>query len=415
MRFVGLRLSVMMFLQFFVWGAWYSTLDNFVTKAGVDWPAGTSVAWLSGWAYSVAPIAAIVAPLFLGIVADRFFSSERVLGVLMFVGAGFIAAAPRLGAGDHPSPLVFLGLLLGHTLCFMPTLGLTNTIAFSNMTSREKQFPMIRVFGTLGWIAAGTLVGKFLHADFDARPFDVAAGAAALLGLYAFTLPHTPPPARGTKPSAGQLLGLDALKMLRDPSFAAFIIASALICIPLAAYYNKTPGFLADIGFESPAYTMTFGQWSEVLFMLVMPLCFMRLGVKWMLAAGMLAWVVRYALFSAAAEDHVRWMAIGGVLLHGICYDFFFVTGQIYVDKKAPPQLRGQAQGFLVLMTQGIGLLVGAQATAALVAAFTTDDHVNWQKVWFYPSIAAGVILVVFVIVFRDRAARNAATVGESV
>ena len=409
---VSVRLAVMMFLQFFLWGSWYVTQGTFITNS-VAWPAGVSGEWVNGWAYSVAPIAAIIAPLFLGIVADRFFASERVLGVLMLLGAAAIGLAPQFATGDNPSPGMFLGLLLAHTLCFMPTLGLTNTIAFANMTNREKQFPMIRVFGTIGWIVAGVVVSKFMKADFDARPFYVAAGAAAALGIYAFTLPHTPPPARGTKPSLGQLLGLDAMKMLRDPSFAVFMVASALICIPLAAYYAKAQTFLAASGFAEPAFTMTFGQASEVLFMLVMPLCFARLGVKWMLAVGMLAWVLRYGLFAAAAIDNVQWMIIGGVILHGICYDFFFVTGQIYTDKKAPPHLRGQAQGFLVLMTQGIGLLVGAQATAALADGFKSGDAIDWQSFWMYPAVMAAVILVVFVVLFRDRISKATADVSD--
>jgi nucleoside transporter len=278
------------------------------------------------------------------------------------------------------------------------------------MTNREKQFPLIRVFGTLGWIVAGTLISKVMGADYDARPFYVAAGASALLGIYAFTLPHTPPPAKGTKPSAGQLLGLDAVKMMRDPSFAAFIISSMLICVPLAAYYAKAQTYVGDAGFEEPAFIMTFGQWSEVFFMLVMPLFFARLGVKWMLGVGMLAWVVRYGLFSGAADEGIRWMILTGVILHGICYDFFFVTGQIYTDKKAPPQLRGQAQGFLVLMTQGIGLFVGAQLTGFLASKFTTEDGVDWKSFWFYPAVAAAVVLVAFLAIFRDRTASDAAT-----
>jgi nucleoside transporter len=404
---VGPRLSVMMFLQFLTWGAWYVTQGNFITVT-TKWPAGTDPEWVNGWAYSVAPIAAMIAPLFLGMVADRFFASERVLGVLMLIGAVCIGAAPTFATGETKSAGLFLLCLLGHTLCFMPTLGLTNTIAFANMTNRERQFPLVRVFGTLGWIAAGLFISIVLKADFDERPFYVAAASSAALGIYAFTLPHTPPPARGTKPSFGQLLGLDAVKMMRETSFAAFIVSSMLICIPLAAYYAKAQTFVGATGFEKPAFIMTFGQMSEVFFMLVMPLFFARLGVKWMLAVGMLAWVVRYGLFSGAAEDHVRWMILAGVILHGICYDFFFVTGQIYTDKKAPPQLRGQAQGFLVLMTQGVGLFVGAQLTALLASRYTTTAGVDWKSFWSYPAIAAAVVLIVFVAVFRDRVVSDA-------
>lgn len=408
---VGPRLSAMMFLQFFVWGAWYVTQGNFITRTA-QWPGGTDAEWVNGWAYSVAPIAAMIAPLFLGMVADRFFASERVLGTLMLVGAALIGLAPTFATGENTSATIFLLCLLGHTLCFMPTLGLTNTIAFANMTNREKQFPLIRVFGTLGWIAAGLFISIVLKADYDARPFYVAAAASAALGIYAFTLPHTPPPAKGTKPSLGQLLGLDAVKMMRDPSFAAFIVSSLLICIPLAAYYARAQTYVGDAGFEKPAFIMTFGQMSEVFFMLVMPLFFARLGVKWMLAVGMLAWVLRYGLFSAAADEQILWMILAGVILHGICYDFFFVTGQIYTDKKAPPQLRGQAQGFLVLMTQGIGLFIGAQLTAALASQYTTADAVDWKMFWFYPAVAAGVVLLAFVAIFRDRVGSDA-TEGE--
>lgn len=410
---VGARLSVMMFLQFFTWGAWYVTMSAFITKeeSVVQWPAGVSPEWINGWAYSVAPIAAIIAPLFLGIVADRYFSSERVLGVLMLIGAAFIGLAPTFAVAETPLPFMFLACLLAHTLCFMPTLGLTNTIAFTNTTNQEKQFPLIRVFGTIGWIVAGLFISLVLDADLQTTPFYVASAASVVLGIYAFTLPHTPPPAAGTKPTLGQLIGVDAIKMMRDKNFAVFMICSLLICIPLAAYYAKAATYIGDSGFTNIAGTMSFGQMSEVFFMLVMPLFFARLGVKWMLAAGMLAWVVRYGLFALGAPESVSWMIIVGIALHGICYDFFFVTGQIYVDKKAPTQLRGQAQGFLVLMTQGVGLLIGAQLTGLVAAKYTTDAGSDWETIWFYPAVAAAVILVIFVVLFREKLAdSNGAT-----
>jgi nucleoside transporter len=394
---VMVRLSLMMFLQFFVWGAWYVTAGNYMTSHDM----GSII----GWAYSVAPIAAIVSPFFLGMVADRYFPSERVLGVLHILGGLAMFAVPMYGEGAQASHLLFILALLVHALCYMPTLGLTNTIAFNHLTSQEKQFPIVRVFGTIGWIVANTIVSKIYQADTAALQFNLAGGAGVLLGVYSFFLPHTPPPAAGKKATVGQILGLDSLRLLKEPSFAVFIFSSFLICAPLAAYYAYAPVFIAAAGGENPAYLMSFGQWAEIVFMLVMPLCFAFLGVKWMLLIGMLAWVVRYGLFAVGAPDSVWWMIMGGVLLHGICYDFFFVTGFIYVDKKAPPEVRGQAQGLLVLVTQGLGMLLGAQIFQLLFNRGITGEGADlgqWQQFWYIPCAAAAVIMIIFAVMFRD-------------
>jgi nucleoside transporter len=390
----------MMFLQFFVWGAWYLTVGNYIGAMGWD-------AKIVGRAYSVGPIAAMISPFFLGMVADRFFPTQRVLAAMHFLGGLVMLAAPLAAKGQAASSSLFIAILLAHMLCYMPTLGLTNTLAFHNITDQERQFPIIRVFGTLGWIVAGIVVSKLLKADRSDLQFYVTGGSALVLGLYSLTLPHTPPPAAGKQSTVRDVLGLDSLALLKDPSFAVFIISSTLICVPLAAYYAFAPVFIGEMGIEDPAYHMTFGQWAEVLFMLVMPLCFARLGVKWMLVVGMLAWVLRYGLFAAAAENGIFWMIMAGVILHGICYDFFFVTGQIYVDKKAPVAIRGQAQGFLVLMTLGVGLLVGAQVSAWLVDNFTTTTGRDWRSIWIYPCVAAGAIMLVFAAIFRERLGRE--------
>jgi nucleoside transporter len=389
---IGARLSVMMFLQFFVWGAWYVTVGNFMGENGMK----DQIAW----AYSVGPIAAIISPFFLGMVADRFFATERVLAALHIVGGIALLAAPTVA--QSASPTVFVGVLLVHMLCYMPTLGLTNTLAFHNVTDQEKQFPLIRVFGTIGWIVAGLVVSAVMHADTKAEQFYVAGGLGILLGLYSLTLPHTPPPSFGKKATASDILGLQALSLMKAPSFAIFVISSFLICIPLSAYYAYAPVYAKAVGFADPAFNMSFGQMSEIFFMLVMPLCFARLGVKWMLLVGMAAWVARYGLFAAAAPANVQWMVLAGIILHGICYDFFFVTGQIYVDKRAPNAIRGQAQGFLVLVTQGLGMLIGAQVVGQIVAANTVGETMNWQTIWIIPCIAAAVIMVLFGLMFRD-------------
>ncbi|NIP87397.1 MAG: MFS transporter, partial [Planctomycetales bacterium] len=348
------------------------------------------------WAYTVGPIAAIVSPFFLGMVADRFFATERVLGVLHLLGGIAIFAAPVVAGGESAAGGLFILLLLVHMLCYMPTLGLTNTLAFHNISNSEFWFPLIRVFGTLGWIAAGTIVSKVFQADELPLPLLIAGGAGLLMGLYSFSLPHTPPPARGKKPSFAEISGIAALARLGSPSFWVFIVSSLLICIPLSAYYAYAPVFVKAVGIENPGFKMSFGQWAEVFFMLAMPFFFRALGVKWMLFVGMLAWVVRYGLFSAGAEEGILWMILGGILLHGICYDFFFVTGQIYVDKKSTPEIRGQAQGFLVLLTLGIGMLVGSIVSGQLfnhiVPAFenptpaqTAQIVAGWKTFWTIP------------------------------
>lgn len=388
---IGARLSVMMFLQFFTWGAWYVSVGPFMAANNM----GDQIAWM----YSVGPIAAIVSPFFLGMVADRFFATERVLGILHVLGGVLLLAAPSIAPQGGN---VFVGLFLLYMLCYMPTLGLTNTLSFANMTDQEKQFPLIRVFGTIGWIVANLVVSNMLQADKTATQFFVAGGSSVLLGLYSFSLPHTPPPSAGKPATAHDILGLDAIGLMRSPSFAIFVVCSFLICIPLAAYYSFAGVFVGASGVENIAGTMSYGQMSEIFFMLVMPLCFARLGVKWMLLVGMLAWVARYGLFALAANNGAQWMILGGILLHGICYDFFFVTGQIYVDKRAPAAIRGQAQGFLVLVTQGLGMLIGAQVMGKIVKSFTQGEVVNWQSVWWIPCVAAGVIAAIFLALFRD-------------
>ena len=389
------RLSVMMFLQFFVWGAWYVTVGIFMGKNGMG--------DISHWAYTVGPLAAVISPFFLGMIADRYFDVEKVLGVMHLLGGAAILAAPF----NSGSPTLFIMLLAVHMLCYMPTIGLTNTLAFHNITDQEKQFPLIRVFGTLGWIAAGVLVSLGLKAETTAVPFYVAGAASLAMGLFSFTLPHTPPPAAGSGAvTAREILGLDALKQLSSRSFNVFILSSFLICIPLATYYNFAPIYANDVGLENVAFKMSFGQMSEVLFMVLMPFFFRRLGVKWMLVVGMGAWVLRYALFALAAPDGVVWMIMTGVILHGICYDFFFVTGQIYVDKKSTPAIRGQAQGLLVLITLGLGMLIGAQVSGWLNNAFKDGAEVlsaaAWQSFWWVPAAFAGAIMLFFLLAFKD-------------
>jgi nucleoside transporter len=395
------KLSAMMFLQFFIWGAWYTTIAVYMTQQGM--------ADKTHWPYTVNPIAAIAAPFFLGLIADRFFPTEKVLGVLHLLGGVVMFLVPQ-ASGNWQA---FVLLLLLYNLCYMPTLGLANSLAFHHIQDQEKQFPMIRVFGTIGWIVAGLFISfvlaRFVSGVAEQTPLPIytAATASIVLGLFSFTLPHTPPSARGQAVSVRSIIGLDALTQLGSRAFYVFLAASFLLCIPLAAYYNFTQTFLANAGVKSIAATQTLGQMSEVVFMLLMPWFFIRLGVKKMLLVGMAAWVLRYVLFAIAAPSAVFWLIVLGILLHGICYDFFFVTGQIYVDKKSTPAVRGQAQGFLVLVTYGVGMLIGAQVAGnvfnrflAGASALTLDQ---WQRFWLLPAGFAAAVLVFFALLFRER------------
>ena len=398
------RLSVMMFLQFFVWGAWYTTIAVFMQNQGME--------TLTHWPFTVNPVAAIVAPFFVGLIADRFFATERVFGLLHLIGGVLLLIAPRTTG----NPTLFIVILLLYNLCYMPTLGLSSSLGFHHIADQEKDFPKIRVWGTIGWIIAGLFISfvlsKFVsggQAEKTSLPLYSAAIASLVLAAFSFGLPHTPAPARGQAVSARSIIGIDAFKQLGSPSFYVFTASALLICIPLAAYYNFTQLYLEAAKVKNIAATQTLGQMSEMLFMLAMPVLFARWGVKKMLLAGMAAWVLRYALFAAAAPSAVYWMIALGILLHGICYDFFFVTGQIYVDKKSTPAIRGQAQGFFVFVTYGVGMLIGAQVAGNVYNRFLNGAPTlaldQWKSFWILPSVFAAVILVFFGLAFHDREA----------
>jgi nucleoside transporter len=391
---VRTRLSAMMFLQFFVWGAWFVTMGTYLLQ-GLRF-TGTQTAQ----AYSTMPWGAIVAPFLVGMIADRFFAAEKVLGVLHLAGAVLLYYVSTL---TEPGP--FFAVLLVYALCYNPTLALVNAIAFNQMASPEKQFPAIRVFGTIGWIVAGWIVSG-MGLEAQATPLRIAALCSAVLGLFSFSLPHTPPKSLGHKVTVRDVLGLDALTLMRDRSFAVFVIGSLLTCIPLAFYYNFTNPFLNEMGMVNAAAKMTLGQISEVAFMLVMPFFFVRLGVKKMLIVGMLAWAVRYLLFAFGNVSDLVYFYYLGILLHGVCYDFFFVTGQIYVDNTAPKSIQASAQGFITLVTYGVGMLIGAWVSGPVVDRYarTVGDAVvhDWKGIWLWPAAMAFVVIVIFALLFKD-------------
>ncbi len=410
---VRAKLSIMMFLQYFTWGAFFVTLSTYLTRLGFS---GERI----GLCYGASALGAIVAPFFVGMIADRFFATQRILAVLHLVGAVLLYFVSTVSEFSS-----FYPLLLLYFICYMPTLALTNSLSFSHMSSPEKQFPGVRVLGTIGWIAAGLIVGYLMIEDTAATaqvgesdvaavtykgiedtniPILIAAATSALLGLYCLALPHTPPASRGQKISVRDILGLDALALMRQWSFTVFVVGSFLVCIPLQFYYGFTNFFLNDVGVANAAGKMTIGQMSEIVFMLVMPVFFLRLGVKYMLLVGMLAWAVRYVLFAYGNPTDLMWMYYIGIALHGICYDFFFVTGYIYVDKKAGEKIRASAQGFITLVTLGIGGFIGTWLAGRTLDQYTNESGVHdWTSFWLVPAAAAGVVMVLFAVMFNDR------------
>jgi len=383
-----IKLSILMFLQYFVWGAWYVTMGTWL---GAMHFSGEQI----GLAAGTTALAAMISPFFVGMIADRFLATEKILAALHVIG-GVVLFWASLQTRFGP----FYGVLLVYTLCYMPTLALSNSISFHQMKDPGREFPPIRVLGTIGWIVAGLIIGG-MGIEATKVPMQIAAGGSVLLGLFCFALPHTPPQKKA-RPTLGDVLGLDALKLMRERSFAIFVIGSFLVCIPLQFYYAFANLFLNELNVSNAAGKMTLGQMSELFFMLVMPWFFRRLGVKYMLLFGMAAWTLRYAFFAYGNNADLVWLLYGGILLHGICYDFFFVTGQIYVDQKAPMDLRAAAQGFIAFVTLGVGMFIGSWASGRIVDAFVTGTTHDWRSIWLVPSAGAALILIVFALLFRE-------------
>jgi nucleoside transporter len=395
-----IQLSVMMFLEFFIWGGWFVTLGTFLSKnlsaSGAE----------SGQVFSTQSWGAIIAPFIIGLIADRFINAERILGVLHILGAVLMYqmyGAENIGA--------FYPYVLAYMICYMPTLALVNSVSFNQMKNPEKEFSVIRVFGTIGWVVAGLLISYLFHWDSEQgtkdgllkNTFLLSGGASLLLGLFSFTLPKTPPKAKGAKVSVNDILGLDALKLLKDKNFLIFFVSSILICIPLAFYYQNTNSFLSNIGVSNPTGKMTIGQVSEVLFLLLLPVFFNRFGFKKTILVGMLAWALRYVLFAYGNAGDLTFMLLIGIALHGICYDFFFVSGQIYTDSKAGEQHKSAAQGLITLATYGVGMLIGFAVAGKITDAYKmADGTFNYQMIWLIPSAIAFAVFLIFALLFKD-------------
>jgi nucleoside transporter len=395
---IRIKLSTLMFFEYFVWGSWWVTIGTWL---GTMHFSGEQIGLASG----TTALASVISPFIAGMIADRFFASEKVLAAFHIAGAFLL-----YGASLQTKFAPLYALLLAYCLLYMPTIAISNSLSFRNMTDPGTQFSTVRVLGTFGWIVAGNVIG-FLKVEPTPVPLRIAAAASVVLGLFCFLLPHTPPVATGKKTTVRDVFGLDALKLLSDKSFAIFAISSLLICIPLQFYFAFGNPFLNDYGVQNAAGKMTMGQMSELFCMLLIPWCFKRLGVKYMLIVGMFAWVVRYALFAMGNAGPLAWMLYAGILLHGICYDFFFVTGQIYVDKRAGESIRSAAQGFITFLTYGVGMFIGAWLSGAAVDFYTTNvggvlNH-NWRAIWMVPSLASGVVLLIFALLFHEPDARD--------
>lgn len=400
MTWMTARLSAMMFLQFFIWGGWFVTLGTFLSSQ-----LGASGSQI-GMAFSTQSWGAIIAPFVIGLIADRLFNAERILAVLHLLGAVLLYQLYR--AADFAA---FYPYVLAYMMIYMPTLALVNSVAFRQMRDPALEFSRIRVWGTVGWIVAGVVISFVFAWDSKAaiasgglrNTFLMAALASLLLGVYSFTLPRTAPlKIENTRTGVKQLLGLDALGLLKDRSYLVFFIASILICIPLAFYYQNANPFLADIGMTNPTAKMAIGQVSEVLFMLLLPLFIHRFGIKIALLMGMLAWALRYVLFAYGNNADLAFMLFTGIALHGICYDFFFVSGQIYTDAKAPERFRSSAQGLITLATYGVGMLIGFWVAGHVSDYYATPEGHQWQSIWLFPALFSLGVVLVFVFAFRD-------------
>jgi len=391
----------MMFLEFFIWGAWFVTLGTFMGNNLSATGAET------GMAYSTQSWGAIIAPFIIGLIADRFFNAEKILGVLHIIGA--ILMYMMFQANDFTT---FYPYVLGYMIAYMPTLALVNSVAFKQMKDPAKEFSFIRVWGTIGWILAGLLISYYFHWDSKENAaagmlqntFLMTAIVSIVLGVFSFFLPKTPPSInKEDTVTISSILGLDALKLLKDRNFLVFFISSVLICIPLAFYYQNANPFLSEIGVENPTGKMTIGQVSEVVFMLLLPFFFKKFGFKKTILVGMLAWVLRYVLFAYGNSGETAFMLITGIALHGICYDFFFVSGQIYTDSKAGDKVKSAAQGLITLATYGVGMLVGFWVAGKIVDAnVLADASHNWQDVWLFPALFAAGVFIIFGVLFKD-------------
>lgn len=383
----------MMFLEYFIWGAWYVTMGTYMT-ANLH-SDGKQI----GLAFGALAVATMVSPFVVGMIADRFFAAQKIMGVFHLVGAAILFSLTVVTDNT-----VFYWVVLLYSLLYMPTIALSNSVAFSQMSDPGKQFPWVRVFGTLGWIGAGLLIG-FLKVEATTGIFYIAGTVSVLLGLFSFALPNTPPKAKSADVSAGKALGTEAFVLFKNKPYLIFFIAAILVCIPLSFYYGFANPFLTEAGMEKPAAKMILGQVSEGLFIIAIPFLFYSIGVKKMVLLGMIAWILRYVLFAYGNIGSNEWMLYAGIILHGVCYDFFFVTGYMYTEKKAGAKIKNAAQGLFTFATYGVGMFIGTWVSGVVVDKYALPGGAthNWTNIWYVPAAIAAVVLVYFLVFFREK------------
>ncbi len=385
------KLSLMMLLEYFIWGAWYVTLSTYMAthlnSTGIQ----------IGAAYSALAIATMISPFFIGMVADRFFSAQRIMGVLHIGGAVLLYYASQVQDNT-----LFFWVVLVYSLLYMPTIALSNNVAFQQMSDPGRMFPWIRVFGTVGWIAAGLMIPA-LKIEGSAFTFQMAAIASILLGLFSFALPDTPPKGKTAEAKASSAIGIEAFVLFKDRPYLIFFIAAILVCIPLSFYYGFANLFLNQAGMEDAAGKMTLGQFSEAIFILAIPFLFNRIGVKNMILIGMIAWFLRYICFAHGDVGANEWMLYAGIVLHGICYDFFFVTGYMYTEKKASDKIKNAAQGLFTFATYGLGMFIGTWVSGFVTEHYTVDGAFQWTQIWYVPAGIAVFVLIYFLIFFKEK------------
>ncbi len=386
----GALLALMMFLQYYIWGSWYVTMGTFMSQHLQS--SGVQI----GAAYSALAIATMISPFFVGMIADRYFAAQKLMGILHLLGAGLLFVATKVSGNS-----VFYWVILFYSLLYMPTIALSNSVAFYQMSDPGKQFPWIRVFGTLGWIAAGLMIAA-LSIEQTSATFYMGSIASLALGLASFVLPDTPPKGKeGT--SASQVLGTEAFVLFKDKPYLIFFIAAILVCIPLSFYYGFANPFLNEAGLQNAAGKMTMGQVSEAVFILAIPFLFSRIGVKNMLLIGISAWILRYICFAYGDTGANQWMLYAGIILHGVCYDFFFVTGYMYTEKKAGEKIKNAAQGLFTFATYGVGMFIGTWFSGYVVDLFKNSTGHNWNNIWLVPAFIAVAVLIYFILFFKER------------
>jgi nucleoside transporter len=393
----GFSLSLMMFLEYFIWGSWYVTMGTYMSENLQS--SGVQI----GAAYGALAIATMISPFFVGMIADRFFAAQKIMGVLHLLGGVLLFAATKITGNN-----LFYWIILFYSLLYMPTIALSNSVAFHQMSDPGKQFPWIRVFGTVGWIVAGLLIG-YLGIEKTASTFYMAAGVSLLLGVFSFMLPNTAPKA-GKAGTASDALGAQAFILLKNRPYLIFFIAAILVCIPLSFYYGFANLFLNEVGMQNAAGKMILGQVSEAVFILAIPFLFNRIGVKNMLLLGMLAWILRYVCFAYGDTGANTWMLFAGIILHGVCYDFFFVTGYMYTEKKAGEKIKNAAQGLFTFATYGVGMFIGTFFSGFIADKYKTAEGHNWQNIWWVPAYIAIAVLVYFIFFFKEKKELKATT-----